>query len=102
MSLKRFQFLTRFIEFDDKASREERWQFDKFACIRDFFETVNEKNASMRSPPPYLAIDEIHYPYRGSIGIKQYNPSKPAKYGLFNRNLCDAVVSYTYYTLPYA
>ena len=24
LSLKRFQFLTRFIEFDDKASREER------------------------------------------------------------------------------
>ena len=82
MSLKRFHFLTRFIEFDDKASREERWRFDKFACIRDFFETVNEKSASTRSPSPYLAIDETFYPYRGSIGIKQYNPSKPAKYGL--------------------
>ena len=44
MSLKRCHFLTRFIEFGEKASREERWQFDKFACIRDFFETVNEKN----------------------------------------------------------
>ena len=42
ISLKRFHFLTGFIEFDDKASREERWQFDMFACIRDFFEIVNE------------------------------------------------------------
>ena len=99
---KRFHFLTRFIEFDDKASREERWQFDKFACIRDFFETVNEKNASVRSPSPYLAIDETLYPYRGSIGIKQYNLSKPAKYGLLYHSLRDAVVPYTYYTLPYA
>ena len=63
MSLKRFHFLTRFIEFDDKASREEMWQFDKFVCISDLFATVNEKKASMRSPSPYLAIDEhfIHF-----------------------------------------
>ena len=61
MSLKRFPFLTRFIEFDDKASTEERWQFDKFACIRDFSEIVNEKNASMTSPSPYLATDETFH-----------------------------------------
>ena len=90
--LKRFHFLTRFIE-SDKASREERWQFNKFACIREFFETVNETNASTRSSSPY---------FRGSTGIKQYNPNKPAKYGLLYRSLCDAVVSYTYHTLPYA
>ena len=102
MLLKKFYFLTWFIEFNDKASREESWQFDKFACIRDFFETVNEKNASMRSPSPYLAINETLYPYRCSIGIKQYNLSKPAKYGLLYHSLCDAVVPYTYFTLPYA
>ena len=33
--------------------------------------------------------------------MKQYNPSKPAKYGL-HRSLCDAKVPYTYFTLPYA
>ena len=56
----------------------------------------------MRSSLAYLAIDETLYPYCGSIGIKQYNPSKPATYGFLYRSLCDAVVSYTYYTLPYA
>ena len=101
VSLKRFHFLTRFIEFDDKASGKERRQFDKFACIRDFFKTVNEKNASMRISSPYLAKDETFYPYRGSIGVKQYNPSKPAQYGLLYRSLCDATVPYTYYKLPY-
>ena len=101
MPLTRFHFLKRIIEFDYKASREGRWQFDKFACIRDIFETLNEKNASMRSPSSYLAIDEILYPHRSSIGIKQYNPKKPARYRLLYRSLCDAVVTYTYYTLPY-
>ena len=56
----------------------------------------------MRSPSSYLAIDETLYPYSGYISIKKYNPSKPAKYGLLNRSLCDAVVPYTYYTLPYS
>ena len=55
----------------------------------------------MRSPSPYLVINETLYPYRGSIDIKQYNPSKPDKQGLIYRSLCDAVVTYTYYTLPY-
>ena len=94
MLLTRFHFLKRIIEFDDKASREGRWQFEKFACIRDIFETLNEKNASMRSPSPYLVIAEILYPHRGSIGIKQHNPRKPAKCRLLYRSLCDAVVPY--------
>ena len=55
----------------------------------------------MRSPLPYLAIDETIFPYCGSVGIKQYNLSKPAKHRLYYRSLCDAVVTYTYYTLPY-
>ena len=56
----------------------------------------------MRSPSTYLAIDEILYPHRSSIGITQYNPRKPARYRLLYRSLCDAVVTYTYHTLQYA
>ena len=37
MSLSRFQFITRLVTFDDKATREDRWQYDKFACMREFF-----------------------------------------------------------------
>ena len=55
----------------------------------------------MRYPSSYLAIDET-YPYCGRIGIKQYNPSKPAKYGLLYRRLCDSAIPYTYFTLAYA
>ena len=34
--------------------------------------------------------------------MKQYNPNKPAKYGILYHTLSDARVPYTYYTLPYA
>ena len=102
MSYNRFQFIRKFITFDDKPTRNDRWKSDKFACLRELFEMMNEQNSKCRFPSPLLAVDETLYPYRGAIGFKQYNPSKPAKYGLLYRSLCDSSVSYTYYTLPYA
>ena len=102
MLYNRFQFIRRFITFDDKSTRGDRWKSDKFACQRELFEMMNEQNSKRRFPSPLLAVDETLYPYCGSIGFKQYNPSKPAKYGLLYRSLCDSSVSYTYYTLPYA
>ena len=56
----------------------------------------------MRIPSADMTIDETLYPYRGHIGIKTYNPNKPARYGLLIFSLCDATVPYTYYSLPYA
>ena len=102
MSWKRFLFLARFLSFDDKSTQPERWNLDRLACIRDIFEETKKQNVSMRYPSPFLAVDETLYPYRGHTGIKKYNPSKPAKYGLLNRSLCNTVVLYTYFTHPYA
>ena len=62
---------------------------------------MNENNGRCRNPSPYVNVDETLYPYHRRIGMKQYNLSKPAKYGLFYRSLCDATVPYTYSTLPY-
>ena len=62
---------------------------------------MNENNAWWRNPSELLAIDETLYPYRGTIGFEQNNPSKPAKYGLLYRSLCDSVATYTYSSLPY-
>ena len=56
----------------------------------------------MRHPSPLLAFDETLYWYLGHIGVQQYNPNKPAKYGLLYRNLCDSSIPYTCYILPYA
>ena len=66
-----FSILCRFIEFDDVLIREEKWKFDKFACIRHYFEEVNANFDTMRTPSVYLAIDETLYSYREQIEIKQ-------------------------------
>ena len=41
-------------------------------------------------------------PLRTMVKLKQYNPNKPAKYGLLYRSILDSVVSHTYFALPYA
>ena len=103
MSYNQFQFINfQFITFDDKSTRNNRWKMDKFACLRELFELMSERNAKCRFPSPLLAVDETLYPYRGVIGFKQYNSKKPAKYGLLYHSLCDSSVSYKYHTLPYA
>ena len=102
MSYNRFAFLIRFLEFDDKKTRRQRWREDKFAAIREFLMKMNENNGRCRNLSPYVSVDETLYPYHGRIDMKQYNPSKPAKHGLLYRSLCDAKVPYTYSTLPYA
>ena len=56
----------------------------------------------MRCPSALLAVDETLYPCSGHIGIKHYNPQKPAKYGLLYRSLCHSTVTYTYFSLAYA
>ena len=102
MSRNRFALLCRFIQFDDATTREERWKRDRFAAIREIFEAFNSNCAKVCIPSEYLAVDETLYPYRGHIKFKQYNPNKPAKYGILYRSISDSVVPCTYFTLPYA
>ena len=70
--------------------------------MRSLFESLNKNISKFRYPSNYLAVDENLYPCCGSIGFKQYNPSKPGKYGLLYSSLCDSAVAYTYFPLPYA
>ena len=49
-AVNRFSFLSTFLTFNDKISRDERWKYDKFVCICEFFEKVNKNNASMKYP----------------------------------------------------
>ena len=94
--------MEQFIQFDDKNARPEKRRGDKYAAMREFFESVNVQNARTRDPSTFVSVDETLYPYRMKIGIKQCNTSKHAKYRLLYRRLCDAEVPYTYLTLPYS
>ena len=102
MSQNRFEFLISILHFDEVETRAERWENDRFATFRSFFNQFNEHCAMLHIPSDFLSLDETLYPFWGKILMKQYNPNKRAKYGLLNRSISDARLPYTYNTLPYA
>ena len=62
----------------------------------------NEACSEHVTPSDFLSLDEIFYPMRNHIGFKQYNPDKPAKYGMLFKYLNDAGHCFTYRSLVYA
>ena len=88
--------------FDDETTRGDRWKQDRFTVIRDFLEMFNEQSMTCLRACEYLSLDETLYPMRTQIAFKQYNPNKPAKYGLLFKSINAAKYPYTYITAPYA
>ena len=74
---------------------------DRFTALRKIFESFNADCTTLLIPSEYLSIDETLYAYRGILKLKQYNPNKPAKYGLLYRSISCSVVPYTHFTLPH-
>ena len=101
-SRETLSFLCTIIQFDNSRLRKEPWSAGKFAAFWDFFEHCNKQFIELSIPSHTCATDEILCPYRVQIGRKQYNPSKPAKFGLLWRALCDSIAQCTYFSLAYA
>ena len=101
MSKNRFQFLYACISFDDLSTCQARWKHDRFAAIRELFEIFGKNCCKHVIPDEYLSLDETLYPMKTSIGFKQFNPSKPAKYGLLFKSINAVRYSCTFSTTPY-
>ena len=102
MSKNRFCLLISNLMFDTNEERVASWPFDRFAAIRTLFETFNQNCLKHVIPSEFLSIDETLYPMRNQVAMKQYNPNKPAKYGLLFKSLNDGRFPYTYNSLVYA
>ena len=87
MSRMRFQFILAHLCFDDYRSVNRRWPNDRFVAIREFFEQCNINFAKALVPEDYLSLNETLYPMRNQISFKQYNPDKPAKYGMLFKSI---------------
>lgn len=102
MSCHRFAFLHAHITFDDLTTRPQRWEHDRFAAVRDLFETFNEHCSSVLQPDDFLTIDETLYACRTQIGFKMYNRSKPVRYGLLYKSINAVRFPFTFRTLVYS
>ncbi|CAB4002415.1 Hypothetical predicted protein [Paramuricea clavata] len=101
MSRNRFTFIRANLCFDDSSTRDDRWKQNRFAAIREIFESFNFECMSCLVPNDYLSLDETLYPMRNQISFKQYNPNKPAKYGLLFKAINAARYPYTLIASPY-
>ena len=101
-SKNRFKFLFACVSFDDFDTREQKWKHDRFAAMRDLFKLFNKNGSTGMVPKKYfLCISETLYPSRNKIVCRQYNPSKPAKYGLLFKSINAVTYTYTYNMIPY-
>ena len=102
MSGKRFRFLLAHIRFDDSQTRRDRFIHDRFAAARDLFEDFNNRCSSVLQPDEYIAIDETLYGCRNQISFKQYNSSKPQKYGLLFKSINSVKYPFTFRAVVYS
>ena len=102
MRRDRFFFLLSTIAFDDESTGVERWKFDRFTAVREFFEMFNDECMSCLISCDYLSLDETLYPMRTQISFKHFNPNKPAKYGLLFKSINAVRYPYTFVTAHYA
>ena len=101
MLRQRFQFILANLTFDDAEDRPALWQCDRFAAVWYVFEECNKSSGRVMIPECYLSLDETLYPMRTQINFRQYNPDKPAKYGMLFKSINSATYPYTYQSHVY-
>lgn len=97
MTYRRFTFLSRYICFDDFATRRSRSEKDpKFFKFREVVDRVKMKCQTSYEPGPHTCVDENLYPFCGRFRARQYMPKKPARYGIKMWQLVDSSSKYMF------
>lgn len=98
MSRNRFEILLRMIHFADNMNPVPD---DKLYKIRPLLDALLHNFKQLYVPEEYVCIDETMLPFRGRLGIRQYNKQKRHKYGVKLFKLCSGL-GYTYNVRIYA
>ncbi|XP_071563491.1 piggyBac transposable element-derived protein 4-like [Temnothorax nylanderi] len=101
MSRNRFSVISRNLRFDDKTTRAERRETDKFAPIRELWEQFISNCTKYYNPASYCTIDEQLISFRGRCPFKVYNGAKPDKYDIKIVMLNDSRTLYMFSAEPY-
>ena len=70
--------------------------------MRDFLQSANNNFRKVLQCDAYFTTDETLYAIRNQISFKQYNPNKPARYGVLFKSINAAQIPYTFVTAVYA
>lgn len=101
MGRNRFKDIKRYIRFDDKSSRTERRQTNKFAPIQELWDSVIKRCGDAFFPGENTTVDEQLFPCKCRCPFLQYIASKPDKFGIKFWIICDLVTKYILKVIPY-
>ena len=65
--------------------------------MRQVFEMCNKNFGEALVPVDYISLEETLYPARTQVSFKQYNPDKPAKYGVLYSGKPEEVTNESFY-----
>ena len=82
MSRNRFESLLQYVHFNDncKMKKKDHPEYDPLFKVRPLLESL-KANMRQVEPEECHAIDEQMIPFKGRSSLKQYNKSKPNKWG---------------------
>ena len=101
MPRDRFQNIMHHLRFDDKDTRSERAQTDKFAAISNIWGLFATNCITSYIPGQHITIDEQLFPSKTRCSFLQYIASKPDKFGIKFWVACDLKTKYVCNILPY-
>lgn len=101
MSEDTFHIITRALRFDDAISRRQMRSRDKFAPIRDLWNSWEVLLPKLYNCHENVTIDEQLVAFRGRCAFRQYMPSKPARYGIKFWLTVDSKTGYVWKIQPY-
>lgn len=101
MSRNRFKDIKRYLRFDDKTTRSERRQTNKFAAIQELWESAMKRCGDAFFPGQHTTVDEQLFPCKCRCPFLQYISAKPDKFGIKFWLICDVDNKYVLNAVPY-
>ncbi|XP_068103444.1 piggyBac transposable element-derived protein 4-like [Hyperolius riggenbachi] len=98
MTRGRYQMLMRFLHFNnnDNDLPSDDPDRDRLFKIWPLLNHLNKKFCEVYMPEQNISVDESLVPFHGRLAIKQYIPSKRARYGVKLYKVCESRTGYTY------
>ncbi|XP_068122164.1 piggyBac transposable element-derived protein 4-like [Hyperolius riggenbachi] len=97
MSRTRYLTILRFLHFSDNSQYQtgEDPNIDPLYKIRPLIDYLSQKFSEVYVPEKNISIDESLVHFTGRLRIKQYIPSKRARYGIKIYKLCESSTGFT-------
>lgn len=101
MSRNRFKEIQRYLRFDDRVSRRQRLQNDKFTLFSEIWDMFITNCQNHYMPTEDLTVDEQLFPTKCRCRFTQFMPQKPDKYGIKFWILSEVESKYLLNAIPY-